>query len=50
MSERDLKRFEVLGEVMSGRQTVTAGAAVLAINERQDGRLLARYETGDGPS
>ena len=48
MSERDLKRIEVLSEVMSGRRTVTAGAAVLAISERQAYRLLARYEAGGG--
>ncbi len=48
MSERDLKRIEVLSEVMSGRRTVAAGAAVLAISERQAYRLLARYEAGGG--
>ena len=48
MSERDLKRIEVLSEVVSGRRTVAAGAAVLAISERQAYRLLARYEAGGG--
>ncbi len=48
MSERDLKRIEVLSEVMSGRRTVAAGAAVLALSERQAYRLLARYEAGGG--
>ena len=47
MSERDLKRIEVLSEVLSGRRTVAAGAAVLAISERQAYRLLARDEAGD---
>ena len=33
---------------VSGRRTVAAGAAVLAISERQAYRLLARYESGGG--
>ena len=49
MSERDLKRIEVPSEVMSGRRTLAAGAAVLAISERQAYRLLARYEAGVAP-
>ena len=48
MSERGLKRIEVLSEVLRGRRTVAAGAAVLAISERQAYRLLARYEAGGG--
>jgi len=48
MSEHDLKRIEVLSEVIAGRRTVAAGAAVLAISERQVYRLLARYEAGGG--
>ena len=48
MSERDLKRIEVLSEVMSGRRTVATGAAVLAISERQAYRLLTWYEAGGG--
>jgi len=48
MSERDMKRIEVLSEVLAGRRTVAAGAAVLAISERQAYRLLARYEDGCG--
>jgi hypothetical protein len=35
MSERDLKRVEVLSEVLAGRRTVAAAAAVLAISERR---------------
>jgi hypothetical protein len=34
MSERDLRRIEVLSEVRTGRRTVAA-AAVLAVSERQ---------------
>ena len=46
----DEKRIEVLIEVMSGRRTVTAGAAVVAISEGQAYRLLARYEAGVAPN
>jgi len=35
MSERDLRRIEVLSEVRTGRRTVAAAAAVLAVSERQ---------------
>ena len=46
MSERDLKRIEVLTEVLAGRRTVAAAATVLAVSERQMYRLLAKYEDG----
>jgi transposase len=48
MSERDLKRIEVLSDVRSGRRTVAAAAAVLGVSERQAYRLLARYEEDGG--
>ncbi len=48
MSERDLRRIEVLSDVRAGRRTVAAAAAVLAISERQAFRLLARYEADGG--
>ena len=48
MSERDLKRIEVLSDVRTGRRTVAAAAAVLAVSERQAYRLLARYERDGG--
>ncbi len=48
MSERDLKRIEVLSDVRAGRRTVAAAAAVLAVSERQAFRLLARYEASGG--
>jgi transposase len=48
MSERDLKRIEVLTDVRAGRRTVAAAAAVLAVSERQAYRLLARYECDGG--
>ncbi len=47
MSEREVRRVEVLNEMQSGRRTVAAAASVLGISERQAYRLLARYqETG----
>ncbi len=48
MSERDLRRIEVLSEVRAGRRTVAAAAAVLAVSERKAYRLLARYERDGG--
>jgi transposase len=48
MSERDLKRIEVLSDVRTGRRTVAAAAAVLAVSERQAYRLLAKYEVDGG--
>ena len=48
MSERDIKRVEVLNEVQSGRRTVAAAASVLGISERQGYRLLSRYQENGG--
>jgi transposase len=48
MSERDLRRIEVLSEVRTGRRTVAAAAAVLAVSERQAYRMLAKYELDGG--
>jgi hypothetical protein len=48
MSERDLKRIQVLTEVLAGRRTVVSAAAVLALGVRQTFRLLARYQDGGG--
>ena len=48
MSERELRRIEVLSDVGAGRRTVAAGAAVSAVSERQAYRLLARYEMDGG--
>ena len=42
MSERDLRRIEVLSEVRAGLRMMAAAAAVLSISERQAFRLLAR--------
>jgi hypothetical protein len=41
MSEWDLKRIQVLTEVLAGRRTVVSAAAVLALGVRQTFRLLA---------
>ena len=48
MSERDLRRIEVLSDMRAGRRTVAAAAAVLAVSERQAYRLPARYESDGG--
>jgi len=48
MSRRDLKRIEVLTEVLAGRRTTESAAAVLQMSVRQAQRLLARYEDGGG--
>jgi hypothetical protein len=48
MSERELKRVEVLREVVQGRRSVTAAAAMLEISPRQAHRLLRRLQEG-GP-
>ena len=46
MSERDLKRIQVLAEVRAGQRTVVSAAAVLDLGVRQTFRLLSRYEVG----
>jgi hypothetical protein len=43
MSERDLKRIDVLTEVLSGRRTVVSAAIILDLGVRQTFRLLAKY-------
>lgn len=48
MSERDLQRVEVLGDVLSGGRGVGSAASVLGLSERQVWRLLARYKAGGG--
>ena len=50
MSERDLKRIEVLTEILAGRRSVESGAAVLGLAWRQTYRLLARYREHGGSS
>jgi transposase len=48
MSERDLQRVRVLGEVTNRRRTVASAAAVLALSSRQVRRLLNAYRLGGG--
>lgn len=48
MSERDLKRLEVLSEVESGRRSRAAAASLLGLSERQLYRLIARYRADGG--
>ena len=43
MSERELNRVEVLGQVESGTLTVTAAARLLGLSRRQVHRLLDRF-------
>src|SRR5215213_7475856 len=46
MSERDLQRVQVLGEVTNHRRTVASAAAVLALSTRQVHRLLKAHRLG----
>jgi hypothetical protein len=48
MSERDVRRIEVLTEVLSGQRTVASAAVVLAITARQVNRLLIRLRADGG--
>ena len=48
MSERDLKRVEVLSEVESGRRSRAAAASLLGVSERQLYKLMARYRADGG--
>jgi hypothetical protein len=48
MSERDVRRIEVLTEVLSSRRTVASAAVVLAITARQISRLLIRFREDGG--
>jgi transposase len=43
MSARDLKRIEILSEVLSGRHTRVEASSLLGISERQIYRLLTKY-------
>ena len=48
MSERDLRRIQVLGEVADHRRTIVSAATVLALSARQVHRLLNAYRLGGG--
>jgi transposase len=43
MSGRNLRRIEVLSEVLVGRRTMTDAAKTLGMTERHAYRLLAKY-------
>ena len=46
MSERELRRVEVLSEVVGHRRTAASAAMVLALSTRQVHRLLKAYRSG----
>ena len=48
MSEREIRRVEVLTEVTKGTLTASSAALVLDMSERQVWRLLRRYRDGGG--
>jgi hypothetical protein len=45
MSEQDLRRIEVMSEVLGGRRTIASAAATLTISVRQVHRLLCAYRS-----
>src|SRR5277367_6405897 len=44
MSERELRRAEVLASVVAGRMTMTAAAALMGVTRRQAHRLARLFE------
>jgi hypothetical protein len=48
MSERDVRRIEVLSEVLARRRTEISAAAILGLSTRQTRRLLTAYRDGGG--
>lgn len=48
MSERDVRRIEVLSEVVAGRRTIESAATVLSMTSRHVHRLLDRLRSGGG--
>jgi hypothetical protein len=46
MSERDLKRVELLARIDDGWLSIEAGINVPALSERQVFRLLRKYRSG----
>jgi hypothetical protein len=52
LSERELQRIQVLGEVVSRKRTVASASVVLALSTRQVRRLLRGFLSigaGTGP-
>ncbi|ADW71433.1 ISNCY family transposase [Granulicella tundricola] len=48
MSKQELRRVEVLTEVLAGRRTTESAAGVLGVSLRQAQRLAVRYRNGGG--
>ncbi len=48
MSKQELRRVEVLTEVLAGSRTTESAAGVLGVSLRQAQRLVARYREGGG--
>ena len=48
MNERDLRRIEVLTEVISGRRTIASAAVLLSVSGRQINRLLRKFREDGG--
>ena len=48
MSKQELRRVEVLTEVLAGSRTTESAAGVLCVTLRQAQRLVARYRDGGG--
>ena len=48
MSKQELRRVEVLTEVLAGQRTTESAAGVLDVSLRQAQRLVARYRDGGG--
>ncbi len=48
MSKQEIRRVEVLTEVLAGSRTTESAAGVLGVSLRQAQRLVARYRDGGG--
>ncbi len=48
MSKQELRRVEVLTEVLAGSRTTESAAGVLGVSLRQAQRLISRYRVGGG--
>jgi transposase len=48
MSKQDLRRIEVLTEILAGQRTTISAASILNVSVRQAQRLLKRYQDGGG--
>lgn len=48
MSKQELRRVEVLPELLAGSRTTESAAGVLGVSLRQAQRLVARYRDGSG--